>query len=41
MLALSVLAFCTLGLSLSANAQKSAFTTFDPPGSVETGGEMF
>jgi hypothetical protein len=34
MLALSVLAFCTLGLSLSASAQQSAFTTFDPPGSV-------
>ena len=35
-LALSVLALCTLGLSLSASAQKSRFTTFDPPGSVET-----
>ena len=36
MLALSLLALCTLGLSLSASAQKSAFTTFDPPGSVAT-----
>ena len=35
-LALSLLALCTLGLSLSASAQKSAFTTFDPPGSVGT-----
>jgi len=35
-LALSLLALCTLGLSLSASAQKSRFTTFDPPGSVET-----
>jgi hypothetical protein len=34
MLALSFLALCTLGLSLSASAQKSAFITFDPPGSV-------
>ena len=33
-LALSVLALCTLGLSLSASAQKSAFITFDPPGSI-------
>ena len=36
MLALSLLAHCTLGLSLSASAQKSAFTKFDPPGSIET-----
>ena len=36
MLALSLLALCTLGLCLSASAQKAAFTTFDPPGSVET-----
>jgi hypothetical protein len=35
-LALFLLALCTLGLSLSASAQKSAFTTFDPPGSVAT-----
>ena len=35
-LALSLLALCTLGLSLSASAQKSAFTKFDPPGSIET-----
>ena len=35
-LALSVLALCTLGLNLSASGQKSAFTTFDPPGSVST-----
>ena len=35
-LALSLLALCTLGLSPSASAQKSAFTTFDPPGSIET-----
>jgi len=36
LLGLSLLALCTLGLSLSASAQKSAFSTFDPPGSVET-----
>ena len=36
MLALSFQALCTLGLSLSASAQKSAFTTFDPPGSIAT-----
>ena len=36
MAALSLLALCTLGLSLSASAQKSAFTIFDPPGSVST-----
>src|ERR1700732_3312418 len=35
-LALSLLVLCTLGLSLPASAQKSAFTTFDPPGSIET-----
>ena len=35
-LALSLLALCTLGLSLSASAQKSAFTKFDPPGSIST-----
>ena len=34
MLALSLLALCTMGLSLSASAQKSAFITFDPPGSI-------
>jgi hypothetical protein len=36
MLALSLLALCTLELSLSASAQQSAFTKFDPPGSIET-----
>jgi hypothetical protein len=36
MLALSLLALCTLGLCLSASAQKSVFTKFDPPGSIET-----
>jgi hypothetical protein len=35
-LAPSLLALCTLGLSLSASAQKSAFTKFDPPGSIST-----
>jgi hypothetical protein len=35
-LGLSVLGVCTLGLSLSASAQKHAFTTFDPPGSIAT-----
>src|SRR6202047_1584800 len=35
-LAPSLLALSTLGLSRSASAQKSAFTTFDPPGSIET-----
>ena len=35
-LALSLLALCTMGLNLSASAQKSAFTIFDPPGSVST-----
>ena len=35
-LAFSLLALCTLGLSLSASAQQSAFTKFDPPGSIET-----
>jgi hypothetical protein len=33
-LAFSLLALCTLGLSLPASAQKSAFTTFDPPGPI-------
>jgi hypothetical protein len=33
-LALSLLSLCTLGLSLSASAQQSTFTTFDPPGSI-------
>src|ERR1700737_1659325 len=33
-LPLFFLALCTLGLSLSASAQKSAFITFDPPGSI-------
>jgi hypothetical protein len=32
--ALSLLALCTVGLSFSANAQKSTFITFDPPGSI-------
>ena len=36
MIALSFLVLCTLGLSLSASAEKSALTTFDPPGSIET-----
>jgi hypothetical protein len=36
MIALSLLVLCTLGLSLSARAEKSALTTFDPPGSIET-----
>jgi hypothetical protein len=36
MLAIFFLTLCTLGLSLSANAQKSRFITFDPPGSVAT-----
>ena len=35
-LALALLALCTLGLSRSASAQKSAFTKFDPPGSIAT-----
>jgi len=35
-LALFLLALCTLGLSRSASAQKSAFTKFDPPGSIAT-----
>ncbi len=30
------LALCTPGLSLSASAQESTFTTFDPPGSTQT-----
>src|SRR6202521_2468226 len=30
----AILALCTLGLSLPARAQKSAFTTFDPPGPI-------
>ena len=34
--AMSLLALCTLGLSLSASAQKPTITTFDAPGSVET-----
>jgi hypothetical protein len=33
---LSVLALCTLGMSLSAGAQEATFITFDPPGSTGT-----
>jgi hypothetical protein len=33
---LGLLALFTLGLSFSASAQKSTFTTFDPPGSAGT-----